>query len=310
VSDMRFDGRVAVITGAGGQVPSMGRSHAKFFASRGAKVVVNDLGCGPDGRGTLRANADEVVQEIRQAGGEAIVDTHDVGREDGCQAIIDAALSAWGQVDIVVNNAHTTHLAEFDVLSSDDVRQQVDVNLMGAVWLCRAAWPHMKAASYGRIVNISSMGVFGGHSVSIYSATKGGVFSLSNSLAVEGDPYDIKVNTLAVGALTSAMTLHLEDTEQVETLLQAMPVEAVSPAVAFLCHADCPVSGKFFMTAGGAMSEFVFGQTDGISSSLLTPEEIRDRFDVVRDRSTMHELPPPSLTQFIPAKPYVPSSRA
>lgn len=301
---LRFDDRVVVITGAGGQAPSLGRTHAHFFAERGAKVVVNDLGVGPDGRGTIRANAEVVAEEIRALGGDAIADTHSVAEEASARDVISTALEAWGRVDILVNNANVAHLASFDEFSGADIQVQIDVHLMGTIWMCRAAWPHMKRAGYGRIVNIASNGVWGGHHVSIYGAAKGGIFALSNNLSAEGQALGITVNTLAVGAATKAFALHVEDDEFLHSLQDSMPTELVSPAVGYLAHEECPVTGKFFMAAGGMMAEFVSLTTTGFRSPSLTIEDVRDNFAAVRDRSGAYEIPPPSAGAYVP-KPYV-----
>jgi NAD(P)-dependent dehydrogenase (short-subunit alcohol dehydrogenase family) len=305
MGELRFDGQVAIVTGAGGQAPSLGRAHAKFLASRGAKVVVNDSGVGPDGRGSLRANADEVVQEIRAAGGEAVADTHSVAEEQSALAIVQTALDTWGRIDVLVNNASVAHLALFDEFSAHDVEAQIDVHLMGSIWMCRAAWPHMRAAKYGRIVNTASGGVFAGQYLAIYGAAKGGIFSLSNNLASEGAEHNIKVNTVAPGGGTTAVVFQLGDNETSRMMMEAMPPELASAAVAFLGHESCPVSGKFFGCAGGAMAEFFFMSTKGFMSPTLTPEDIRDQFDTICDRTGATEMSPqsPPLT---PRSPYTP----
>ena len=123
MSELRFDGRVAIVTGAGGQNPSLGRSHATLLAERGAKVVVNDLGVGPDGRGIMRANAEQVVEEIRAAGGEAVADQHSVAEEEGARGVVATALDTWGRLDILVNNAGVCVMAHFDAISSTDIRK-------------------------------------------------------------------------------------------------------------------------------------------------------------------------------------------
>ena len=150
MSEMRFDGRVAIVTGAGGR-PSLGRSYVHLFAERGAKVVVNDLGVGPDRHGREPAHA-----EIVDAGGEAIADTHSVAEEDSAKAVVQTALDAWGKVDILINNAGVAILAKFDEISSKDIRNVINVHLFGNVWMCRAVWNHMREREYGRIVNITS----------------------------------------------------------------------------------------------------------------------------------------------------------
>ena len=205
MSELRFDGRVAIVTGAGGQDPSLGRSHATLLAERGAKVVVNDLGVGPDGRGVMRANAAQVVDQILAAGGEAIADQHSVADEDGAHSVVATALDTWGRLDILVNNAGVCFMAHFDEISSADIRKIIDVHLMGTLWMCRAAWPHMRAAGYGRIVNTTSGAMFGIENLSIYGAAKSGIFGLTRGLAVEGAESGIKVNALGPAANTTAI---------------------------------------------------------------------------------------------------------
>jgi NAD(P)-dependent dehydrogenase (short-subunit alcohol dehydrogenase family) len=305
MSKTRFDGRVVVVTGAGGEDPSLGRSHAVLLASLGAKVVVNDYGVGPDGRGTLRANAERVAEEIRDLGGEAIADTHSVADEHAAKAVIQTAIDKWGRIDGLINNASVVHLADFDAFSARDIQVQIDVHLMGTIWMCRAAWPHMKRAGYGRIVNTASNGVFGGHHVAIYGAAKGGIFSLSKNLAADGAALGIKVNTLAPGAATKAFAIHLEDDAFVQDLKDTASPDLVSPAAAYLAHEDCPVTGRFFMAAGGAMSEYVFQSTLGYRNPKLTIDDVRDHFAQVTDRAGMVDVPPPQDAAYAP-KPYTP----
>jgi NAD(P)-dependent dehydrogenase (short-subunit alcohol dehydrogenase family) len=308
MSDIRFDDRVVVVTGAGGDAPSLGRSHALLFAELGAKVVVNDLGVGSDGRGTLHADAETVAAQIRAAGGEAVADTHSVADDVSARAVVQTAIDTWGRIDVLVNNATVAHLAEFDQFSPADVRVQVDVNLMGSIWMCQAAWPHMRAAGYGRIVNIASNGVFGGHDVAIYGTAKGGIFSLTNNLAADGAAHGIVVNTLAPGALTNAMTLHLEE-ESVQILRDTMAGVAspdlVSPVVAYLGHEACPITGRFFMSAAGRVQEYVFQVTPGYASPELTVDEVAANFERIVDRTGMIDVPPPQASPYKP-RPYTP----
>jgi NAD(P)-dependent dehydrogenase (short-subunit alcohol dehydrogenase family) len=290
MSEMRFDGRVVIVTGAGGQAPSMGRSHAHLLAARGAKVVVNDYGFGFDGLGTLKADAEHVADEIRAAGGEAVADTHSVASEQSALAVVNTALDTWGRVDALINNANVTHFADFDGYTAAQIQAQIEVSFLGTLWMCRAAWPHMKKAGYGRVVNILSGQMHGGHHCTVYGASKGGSYGLANNLAVEGSYCGIKVNSLMVGALTNALMMAVEIDEAAMTMWSQMTPEAVSPAVAFLAHEDCPTTGRLFSSAGGAMSEHVVMATPGYMSATLTPEEIRDHFDQVRDRSAMTEV--------------------
>jgi NAD(P)-dependent dehydrogenase (short-subunit alcohol dehydrogenase family) len=160
MSDLRFEGRVAIVTGAGGN-PGLGRSYALLLAERGAKVVVNDLGVGPDGRGVVKAHADRVVKEIVDAGGEAIANTDSVSERDSAEGIVAAALDAWGQVDILINNAGVANVSLFSEISENDIHRVIDAHVMGNLWMCRAVWPHMTEAGYGRILNITSYAALG-----------------------------------------------------------------------------------------------------------------------------------------------------
>jgi NAD(P)-dependent dehydrogenase (short-subunit alcohol dehydrogenase family) len=291
VTEMRFDGKVAVITGAGGQPPSLGRSHAKLLAGRGAKIVVNDLGVGPDGRGILRSNAEQVVDEIRAAGGEAVADTHSVADEAGAREIVQTALDTWGRLDILVNNAGIAHIAHFDEISSTDIRKVIDVHLMGTVWMCRAAWSVMLDAGYGRIVNTTSGGMFGQENLSIYGTAKGGIFGLTRSLAIEGAAHGIKVNALGPAASTTAMH-HLNEACAFNTMMEEhFPVDLVSPAAAYLAHEECEVSGAYLEVGGGNVALRVFGINAGFHDVALTTEAVRDNLATIVDKSTTAIIP-------------------
>ena len=291
MSEMRFDGKVAIVTGAGGQPPSLGRSHAKLLADRGARVVVNDLGVGPDGRGVLRSNAEEVVDEIRSAGGEAVADAHSVADEADAREIVQTALDTWGRLDILVNNAGIAHIAHFDEISSTDIRRVIDVHLMGTVWMCRAAWSVMRNAEYGRIVNTTSGGMFGQENLSIYGTAKGGIFGLTRSLAIEGAVHGIKVNALGPAANTTAMH-HLNEDCAFNTMMEEhFPVDLVSPAAAYLAHEECEVSGAYLEVGAGNVAMRVFGMNAGFHDVALTAEAVRDNLATIVDKSTTVIIP-------------------
>ncbi|OBH98102.1 SDR family NAD(P)-dependent oxidoreductase [Mycobacterium sp. E2733] len=293
MSELRFDGRVAIVTGAGGQDPSLGRSHATLLAERGAKVVVNDLGVGPDGRGTMRANAEHVVEEILAAGGEAVPDQHSVAEEDGARRVVTTALNTWGRLDILVNNAGVCFLAHFDEISSADIRTVIDVHLMGTVWMCRAAWQHMREAGYGRIVNTTSGAMFGIENLSIYGAAKSGIFGLTRGLAVEGTPLGIKVNALGPAANTTAIR-HFNETSPFTSLMEAhFPTGLVSPAVGYLAHEACELSGANLEAGAGNVGLRVFGQTAGYTDTGLTVEKVRDHLSAIIDKRTAAMIPDP-----------------
>jgi len=288
MSELRFDGQVAIVTGAGGS-PGLGRSYAHLLAERGAKVVVNDLGVGPDGRGITLAHADRVAQEIVDAGGEAVADTNSVAEAASARAIVQTALDTWGRVDILINNAGVCPMAEFDVISEDDIEKIINVHTFGNVWMCRAVWPHMKAQGYGRIVNITSGAMFGLRYVVLYGTAKGGVFGLTRGLAVEGQQHGIKVNTVGPAAGTVAITHLNVETEWMKVMDDLKP-EQVAPAVAYLAHADCAVSGKYLEAAGGRVAEKFTGETQGFYKADLTIEDVRDNLEQILDRTDFTPL--------------------
>jgi NAD(P)-dependent dehydrogenase (short-subunit alcohol dehydrogenase family) len=293
MSELRFDGRVAIVTGAGGQDPSLGRSHATLLAERGAKVVVNDLGVGPDGRRVMRANAAQVVDQILAAGGEAIADQHSVADEDGAHSVVATALDTWGQLDILVNNAGVCFMAHFDEISSADIRKIIDVHLMGTLWMCRAAWPHMRAGGYGRIVNTTSGAMFGIENLSIYGAAKSGIFGLTRGLAVEGAESGIKVNALGPAANTTAIRHFNEPSPFTELMEGHFPTRLVSPAVAYLAHESCELSGANLEAGAGNVGIRVFGQTAGYTDTDLTVEKVHDNLSAIVDKGTATMIPDP-----------------
>jgi NAD(P)-dependent dehydrogenase (short-subunit alcohol dehydrogenase family) len=284
---LRFDGRVAIVTGAGGR-PSLGRSYAQLLASRGARVVVNDFGVGPDGHGLQRAHADLVAREIADAGGEAVADTNSVAGEDSARAIVQTALDAWGRVDILVNNAGVIGIGPFDEMPAEDVQRMVDVHLLGTVWMCRAVWPHMQKAGYGRIVNITSNSSLGMATFAVYSAVKGGVLSLARALAGEGASAGIVVNALSPGATTNASTYFAG--EAADTGDDRRP-ELVAAAAAFLAHEDCPFSGKYIDARSGAVTEIFQRQTHGYRNPELTPEDVAANLGSILDRERHTDVP-------------------
>jgi len=305
MNGLRFDGQVAIVTGAGGQAPSLGRTHALFLASRGAKVVVNDLGTGPDGRGVLRANAEAVVEEIRQAGGEAVADMNSVASPDGAAAIVKTAIDAFGAIHILVNNAGVAHLAKFDELSDNDVRKMTDVHLMGPIWMCRAVWPYMKAQGYGRIVNVGSAAMFGIADSVIYGAAKAGAYSLSKGLSVEGNSCGIKINTLLPRAGTVAIS-HLQETSERTEAIMQQPVELVAPIVGLLSHRDCPCTGKGIEAGGGRAWEVAYAVTRGYQQDDLDLEALAAHWDDVVDRTDLEIMPDMFPEAPMTLKPYVP----
>jgi NAD(P)-dependent dehydrogenase (short-subunit alcohol dehydrogenase family) len=306
MSEMRFDGRVAIVTGAGGK-PGLGRAYAMLLASRGAKVVINDNGVGPDGRGTKPANAEAVVKEIVDAGGEAIADTHSVAELRSAEAIVATALDAWGRVDILINNAGIAGLPQFDEMTPSYIEDILAVHLFGTIWTTRAAWPHMQQAGYGRIVSVASNSMLGQRYNTIYGAAKGGIWALMRGLAVEGKTHGIKANSIGPGAKTNMAAMFATG----EFIDLAPPAELVAPTVAYLSHEDCEVSGGYFEAAGGMTKFHPFAETKGYFNADVTLEDVRDNFRQIVDTEGHTLYPEPledPMAEIIARKePYVPA---
>ena len=235
-SQLRFDGRVAIITGAG---QGLGRSHALLLASRGAKVVVNDLGGGAQGGGKSSAAADKVVDEIKAAGGEAVANYDSV--EDGAK-IVQTALDHFKRLDIIVNNAGILRDSSFQKMTPEDWDLIYRVHVLGAFRVTHAAWNHMREAGYGRILFTSSAaGIYGNFGQANYSMAKLGLVGLANTLAVEGAKKNILVNVIAPIAGS-----RLTETILPKEVVDALKPEYVSPLVAYLCHESCQEKGGLF----------------------------------------------------------------
>ena len=277
MSDLGFDNMVAIVTGAGN---GLGRSHALAFARRGARVVVNDLGGAVDGSGGSTGPAQKVVDEIVALGGEAVANLDSVATPEGGQAIVASAIEAFGRVDIVVNNAGILRDKAFQNLTVDMINTVFDVHLRGAFYVTQAAWGHMRAQGYGRIVNTSSnSGILGNFGQANYGAAKMGLVGFTNVLAIEGAKYNIKANAIAPVAFTR-MTADL-----MAGLEEKLRPEMVTPAVIYLSHESCAVTGEVFSVGGGTVSRFFIGLTEGYVNVALTAEDVRDHLDEIRDET-------------------------
>ncbi len=275
--DLGYDGKVAIITGAGG---GLGRQHALLLAGRGALVVVNDLGGSIDGTGESTSAAERVVEEIRAAGGEAVADHNSVATPEGGAAIVQTAVDSFGRVDIVVNNAGILRDKSFNNMGPDLLGPVLDVHLAGAFYVTQPAWLHMREQGYGRIVSTSSAaGIFGNFGQTNYGAAKMGLVGFTRVLAVEGAKYGIKANAIAPLALTRM-------TEDIlGGLGDRLDPALVSPLVAFLTHEECPVSGQVFSVGGGRVAQVFIGETKGYWKADLAPEDLRDNWDTVTDQT-------------------------
>jgi NAD(P)-dependent dehydrogenase (short-subunit alcohol dehydrogenase family) len=277
MADIRFDGRVAIVTGAGG---GLGREHALLLAARGAKVVVNDLGAAVDGTGGSAGPAERTAKEIEDLGGVAVADGNTVATAAGGQAVVDTALAAFGRVDIVVNNAGILRDKAFHNLTPELLDPVLDVHLRGAFHVTRPAWARMREAGYGRVLlTASNAGILGNFGQSNYGAAKMGLVGLARVLAQEGARHGIKANVLAPIARTR-MTEEL-----LGELAPKLDPRLAAPVAAWLVHEDCPVSGEIYSVGGGRVARFFIGLTEGYANPELTLEDVRDNFDRVRDEA-------------------------
>src|SRR4051812_40004733 len=277
MADLGFDGKVAIITGAGG---GLGREHALLLASRGALVVVNDLGGSVHGEGGSAGPAETVVKEIEDLGGVAVADTNSVATPEGGEAIVQTAIDAFGRIDIVINNAGILRDKTFHNMEPEMVNAVLDVHLKGAFWVTKPAWVKMREQNYGRVINTSSnSGILGNFGQSNYGAAKMGLVGLTRVLAQEGARYNIKVNAVAPVARTRM-------TEEIlGQMNELVDPKLVSPIVAWLAHEDCPVSGEIYSAAAGRIARFFVGLTPGYYKPDLTLEDVRDHFEEIRDET-------------------------
>jgi NAD(P)-dependent dehydrogenase (short-subunit alcohol dehydrogenase family) len=277
MSDIGFDGKVAIVTGAGG---GLGRQHALLLASRGARVVVNDLGGTVSGEGADKGPAEKVAQEIRDGGGEAVSDGNSVSTPEGGEAIVATAVDAFGQIDIVVNNAGILRDKTFHNLTPDLLEPVLDVHLKGAFYVTKPAWVKMREQGYGRVIcTTSQSGVLGNFGQSNYGAAKMGLVGFTRVLALEGAKHNIKANAIAPIARTR-MTEDL-----MGAAAEKLDPELVSPVVAWLASEDCSVTGEVFTVAAGRVGRFFIGMTKGYFNPELTVEDVRDHLDEIRDET-------------------------
>jgi NAD(P)-dependent dehydrogenase (short-subunit alcohol dehydrogenase family) len=291
MTELRFDGRVVIVTGAGRGV---GRSHALLLAAKGARVVVADYGVGIDGAGSSPAPAEDVVREIKEAGGEAVACYASVAEERAAASIVNTAIDAFGRLDAVINNAGIHDPGAFDELTVAQFRAMFDVHFYGTLFVTKAAWPHFVKAGYGRVVNTVSEAMLGGiPELTSYGAAKGAVFGLTRSLATEGPTHGIRVNAVAPRAYTRMSASHSDalseylsmPKELMDQINESMPPEMCAPAAAFLAHESCPLNGEIFQIGMGGVSLIAVVHTAGIAKSPLTAEDIAENIDAIMDAS-------------------------
>jgi NAD(P)-dependent dehydrogenase (short-subunit alcohol dehydrogenase family) len=273
MTDLRFDGRVAIITGAGG---GLGRAHALELARRGAQVLVNDLGGALDGSGSSVSAAQLVVDEITAFGGTAAPNHDSVATWGGGQAIVQAAMDAFGRVDVLVNNAGILRDKAFHKMDDAMIDAVIDVHLKGAFFVSQPAFRLMRAQGYGRIINTSSAsGLFGNFGQANYGAAKAGLAGLTRVLALEGAGHGIRVNAIAPIASTRMTQDALGD------LVDKLSPESVSPLVAYLAHEQCSVNGSVYSVAGGRIARIFVAETQGVVLSENTAEAVQAQLSLI-----------------------------
>jgi NAD(P)-dependent dehydrogenase (short-subunit alcohol dehydrogenase family) len=285
---LRFDGRVAVITGAG---RGLGRAYALLLASRGASVVVNDADLLTDGSGRAGSGcAADVAAEIENAGGRAVSNRHSVADRGAAEALIETAIDVFGRVDILINNAGIQVSGPFPTLDDALFRKVMDVHFFGSVDLCREAWPHLLAAGQGRIVNTVSAAVFGKAHYAAYGAAKGALLAFTRALAEEGAPHGIKVNAIAPLAGTRMALETLPD--DVAALMRLrMPVETPAAIVGYMAHECCAFTGEAITGCAGRASRFLLGEVEGFHDPALTPELVAENLDRIVTGEGFHAWP-------------------
>jgi len=282
--DIRFDGRVAIVTGAGN---GLGKAHALALAARGAKVVVNDLGGSGNGAGRSSSVAEAVADEIRQAGGEAIADGADISDEGQVRDMVATAMARWGRVDILVNNAGITRDKSFGKMDMADFRKVLDVHLVGTTLCTQAVWNIMRDQGYGRIVMTSSTsGLYGAFAQAAYASAKAGMLGLMNVLHIEGVKHDIRVNLLAPWAATR-LTVGLLP----QQALDLMGPDTVTPGVLYLVSENAPA--RIILSAGsGCFARIRLLESEAVffPPGERTPEMIAARFDEISSTAGQREV--------------------
>jgi NAD(P)-dependent dehydrogenase (short-subunit alcohol dehydrogenase family) len=279
MADIRFDGKVAIVTGAGG---GLGRQHALELARRGAKVVVNDLGGSVDGSGGSSAAAQAVVEEIKALGGEALANGSSVTDDAGVAHMIQQAMDAWGRIDILIANAGVLRDKSFSKMEIADFEFVLNVHLLGTVKPTKAVWEIMKAQNYGRIVvTTSSSGLYGNFGQSNYGAAKLGIIGFMNTIKLEGQKNNVHINAISPVAGTR-MTENLMPPE----ILKRLAPEYVTPGVVYLCSEEAP-TGEILTAGGGVFAMAKIHETEGVylGDGGLSVEAVRDNWAKITDET-------------------------
>lgn len=272
MSALQFEGKVAIITGAG---RGLGLEYARMLSARGATVVINDLGGELAGDGASTGPADEAVAELRANGRKALADYGSVSDQPAMEALVARVLAEFGRIDILVNNAGTRRIGSLLETSNADFQAMLDVSLFGTLNLTRAAWPAL-VESRGRVVNTASASLFGLRDYAAYITAKGAVFGLTRALAMDAEEVGIRVNAVAPAAVTRFMRSGGAATGILDWAEKALDPALVAPIVTYLAHESCTLNGQVLGGGGGQVGAWMLGETTGIIDRGLTPEMIRD----------------------------------
>ena len=278
MSGINFENKTVVVTGAGN---GLGKAYALEFANRGANVVVNDIGGSVTGDGSENAPADVVVEEINSSGGSAVANYDSVATKQGGESIIESALSNFGSVDAVVNNAGILRDKSFAKMEEGDLNAIIDVHLKGTFFVCQPAFIQMKEQGYGRFVNVSSpSGLFGNFGQLNYGAAKMGIVGLTNVLAIEGAKYNIKANVIAPNAAT-----RMTETLFGEDMSKLLTVDNITPLVVYLASEQCEITHEIFSAGGGRFARIGISTDVGYFNATAKAEDIFANIDEIRDLS-------------------------
>jgi len=281
--DLRFDDRVAVVTGAG---RGLGRAYALLLGAQGARVVVNDPGGSLRGDGADTGPAQEVVKEITAAGGEAVASTESVATAEGGKAIIESALDHYGRIDVLIHNAGIVRSAPLTEMTYEDFDSVLDVHLRGAFHVVRPAFPLMREAGYGRVVLTSSIGgLYGNHQVANYGMAKAGMIGLSNVVALEGADHGVKCNVIVPAAVTRMA-------EGIDTsAYPPMGPELTAPVAGWLAHESCSITGEMLVSIAGRVARAFVAETPGVYQPSWSIEQVGEQIAAIRDTSDPWILP-------------------
>ena len=287
-----FNGRVAVVTGAG---RGLGRAYALLLGQLGAKVVVNDLGGTTAGTGLDPAPAQGVAGQINDAGGTAIADASDISTPEGGQRAVDAALKEFGRIDVVVNNAGNIIYGALPEVEVGNIDAHLGVHVRGSFNVTRAAWPYMLAQNYGRVVLTTSTGMFGLPDNLGYATAKSAMIGMAQSMTLSAGDRDIKVNLIAPNAYTRMAGDASEGMDQLKaqrpSAAAGMEAELVAPMVAFLAHESCPVSAGIYLAGGGRFARLFLASTDGYlqpDGETPTVADVADHWAEINDQASYY----------------------